>query len=193
MQSTRHWVLPLGLSLALLGALSLGASYGMAQDATPEAAAAPGRPAHIHAGACGEGELGDIVAPLNDLTAPGGEGVGQADPAVAAESSFTSVPLALDAILADDHAVNVHLSQEAIGTYLACGEVGGVVGEDGSLVIGLREVDGSGFAGIAFLAPGADGASTGVSVFIAEGLAGGAGTGAADDADDEEAEATPEA
>jgi hypothetical protein len=35
-------------------------------------------------------------------------------------------------------------------------------------VIGLSEYDGSGFEGIAYLAPGADGASTDVSVFVAE-------------------------
>jgi hypothetical protein len=39
---------------------------------------------------------------------------------------------------------------------------------DGSLVIGLRELNNSGFTGIAFLSPTADGAGTAVSVFIAE-------------------------
>jgi hypothetical protein len=112
-------------------------------------------------------DLADVVAPLTDLTAPVGEGAGQAAEATPAEISFTNVPMTLDAILGTDHAINVHLSAEQIDTYIACGEVGGVVDATGALVIGLREQSDSGFTGIAFLAPGADGASTDVSVFIA--------------------------
>jgi hypothetical protein len=58
---------------------------------------------------------------------------------------------------------------------------------DGALIIGLRELNGSGFTGIAFLAPGADGASTDVSTFIAptqdegRGRGGGAEETTADD------------
>jgi len=135
---------------------------------TAPAAPAPvaGRPAHIHSGNCVN--LGDIVAPLTDLTEPAGQAEGQTNRASAAESSFTNVPLTLDAILADDHAINVHLSADQIGTYIACGEIGGVRDANGALTIGLRELNDSGFTGIAFLAPAADGASTDVSVFIAQ-------------------------
>jgi hypothetical protein len=137
-----------------------------AQDATPVALeASPARPAHIHSGNCIE--LGDVVVPLNDLTAPVGEGLGQADAAAPAESSFTNVPVALDAILAADHAINIHLSNEQIETYIACGEIGGFFDASGSLVVGLREETISGYTGIAFLSPGVDGVSTDVSVFIA--------------------------
>ena len=38
----------------------------------------------------------------------------------------------------------------------------------GSLTIGLREQSDSGYTGIAYLAPGADGASTDVTVFLAD-------------------------
>jgi len=138
----------------------------LAQDATPVAQEAPTpRPVHIHSGDCVD--LGDVVVPLNDLTAPVGEGAGQAEEASQAESSFTNIPMALDAILAADHAINVHLSAEEIGTYIACGELGGVVDVNGSLVVGLREDSDSGHTGIAFLSPGVDGVSTDVSVFIA--------------------------
>ncbi len=132
----------------------------------------PARPAHIHTGTCDE--VGEVVAPLTDLTgATGGDRVGQARRAIPAESSFTSVPMTLDAILGADHVVNVHLSAEEIGTYIACGEIGGPTTADGAIVIGLKQQSDSGFTGIAFLAPGADGASTDVSVFVAEELAGG--------------------
>jgi hypothetical protein len=112
-------------------------------------------------------ELGDVVVPLSDLTASVSEGVGQADRATPAESSFTTVPMTLDAILGADHAINVHLSAEQIDTYIACGELGGVLDAGGTLVVGLREESDSGYTGIAFLSPGVDGVSTDVSVFIA--------------------------
>lgn len=137
-----------------------------AQDATPVAVAAIARPVHIHAGDCVN--LGEVVVPLVDLIAPVGEGLGQADEATVVESSFTTAaPMSLDAILAADHAINVHLSTDEIDTYLACGELGGVVDLNGSLIVGLRESSDSGYTGIAFLGPNPDGVSTDVSVFIA--------------------------
>ena len=155
-----------GSALTLFAIVALTIPSAVAQDATPVAQqVSPARPAHIHAGNCVE--LGDVVVPLTDLTAPVGEGVGQADSATPAESSFTTVPMTLDAILGADHAINVHLSAERIDTYIACGELGGGVNATGALVVGLREESNSGYTGIAFLSPGADGASTDISVFIA--------------------------
>jgi hypothetical protein len=75
--------------------------------------------------------------------------------------------MTLDAMLGADHAINVHLSAEQIDTYIACGEIGGALDPSGALVIGLREESDSGYTGIAYLSPGADGVSTDVSVFIA--------------------------
>jgi uncharacterized cupredoxin-like copper-binding protein len=169
----------LGLAL-LLGLLALGGGNGLlAQDATPAAdQVAAGRPAHIHSGTCEQ--LGDVVVPLTFPTAPEGETVGQAA-AVVAETSVSNVPMTLDAILAEEHAINVHLSEPEIATYIACGEIGGVIDANGALTIGLKESSGSGFSGIAYLAPGADGASTDISIFIAEGLTGAAAGGGAEE------------
>ena len=174
----RRMVATAGGAAALAGMVVLSGPAAWAQDATPEATAvnAP-RPAHIHTGNCNS--IGEVVAPLTELTgAAGVDRLGQARRAIPAESSFTSVPLALGDILGADHAINVHLSAEEIDTYIACGEIGGSLAPDGSLVIGLRELNDSGFTGIAFLAPGADGASTDISTFIAatgeEGRGGGA-------------------
>ena len=153
-------------TFALFAIVASTISGAIAQDATPVAQqVSPARPAHIHAGDCVE--LGDVVVPLTDLTAPIGEGVGQAAKATPAESSFTNVPMTLDAILGADHAINIHLSAEQIDTYIACGEIGGGVNATGALVVGLREQSDSVYTGIAFLSPDADGASTDVSVFIA--------------------------
>ena len=115
-----------GTLFALVAIVASTIPSAVAQDATPVAQlAAPARPAHIHSGDCVN--LGDVVVPLSDLTAPVSEGVGQADRATPAESSFTTVPMTLDAILGADHAINVHLSAERIDTYIACGELGGIV------------------------------------------------------------------
>src|SRR5215213_6769009 len=162
-----------GGAAALAGMVALSGPAAWAQDATPRAAenAVP-RPAHIHTGTCDE--VGEVVAPLTDLAgAIGGDRVGQVRRAIPAQSSFTSVPLTLDAILGADHVVNVHLSAEEIDTYIACGEIGGRLSPEGAVIIGLRELNNSGFTGIAYLAPGADGASTAVSVFVAPTQGGG--------------------
>jgi hypothetical protein len=186
--------IPRLLSLAggtalVFGMVAFSSPAVLAQDATPEAVeAAPPRPVHIHTGNCEE--LGEVVQPLTDLTAPTGERVGQRNRATVAETSFTSVPLTLDAILAEDHAINAHLSADEIQTYIACGELGGVIGPDGTLVVGLGPQSDSGFYGIAFLSPGADGASTDVSVFIAEsGRGGGGGGGGQNQAQDADMDA----
>ena len=154
--------------LADAGSLGGMTAVTIAQDATPEAspAAALSRPAHIHTGTCDN--VGEVVQPLQDLTAPVGTAAGQAN-AVVAETSFTNVPMTLDQMLASDHVINVHTSADQIDVYIACGALGGVLDANGALVIGLGPQDGSGFQGIAYLSPGADGASTDVSVFIAEG------------------------
>lgn len=155
-------VLLAGLAVGSLGAVT------SAQEATPAATpadAVASRPAHIHTGTCEE--VGEVVGPLENLTAPVGAAVGQ-ETATVAQTSFTNVPLTMDQILAEDHVVNVHLSDEEIGVYIACGEIGGVLDANGALVIGLEETEGSGFHGIAYLAPGADGASTDVSVFVVQ-------------------------
>jgi hypothetical protein len=164
--TTRRHTRVAGTLFALVAVVAAAIPGAVAQDATPVAQlVAPARPAHIHSGNCVE--LGDVVVPLADLTAPVGDRVGQADRATPAESSYTNVPMTLDAILGVDHAINVHLSAERIDTYIACGELGGDVDASGALVVGLREESDSGYTGIAFLSPGADGASTDVSVFIA--------------------------
>jgi hypothetical protein len=137
-----------------------------AQDATPASAGPAVHPVHIHTGNCSD--LGEVVAPLTDLTTPEGDRVGQRNRAAQGATSYTNVPLTLDAILGADHAINAHLSADQIDVYIACGEIGGVVAPDGSLTIGLRELGDSGYTGIAYLAPGADGASTDVTVFLAD-------------------------
>jgi hypothetical protein len=64
------------------------------------------QPAHIHSGSCAE--LGDVVHPLTNIE--GG-------------SSETDVAASLEDLQAGDFAVNVHMSEADIGTYVACGDI----------------------------------------------------------------------
>jgi hypothetical protein len=64
------------------------------------------QPAHIHSGTCAE--LGDVVYPLTNVE--GG-------------SSETDVAASLEDLQGGDFAVNVHMSEADIGTYVACGDI----------------------------------------------------------------------
>ena len=79
--------------------------------------------------------LGDVVYPLNDLTAPDKMSTPMAGMAstpmaggnmgkVVAQSS-TKIETSLDDLLGADYALNVHLSAEKIDVYIACGNVKG--------------------------------------------------------------------
>lgn len=158
MAHARRW-LALGIPVAVLMVLvSMSAPLARGQ----EAGDAP-HPAHIHSGTCDN--LGDIVAPLSDVTElTAGETFGAAS-AVLVKESETDLELPLGDILAAPHAINIHKSAEAIQNYIACGDIGGRV-IDGDLVIGLQELNDSGHYGVAVL-EGAD-AGTGVTVYLAE-------------------------
>jgi hypothetical protein len=158
--------------LVLLGGLFLVSSRTLGQEASPP------RPSHIHDGDCDE--PGQIIQPLTALTVPVGQVSGNTD-AVVAEAAFTVIPQSLDELLTADHALKVHLSKEQIQIYLACGDIGGTVDANGALIVGMKELDNSGYTGIAYLAPAGAG-GTSVSVMIAKVLPGGtpeAATGAA--------------
>jgi uncharacterized cupredoxin-like copper-binding protein len=164
-----------------LGGMVLMTSGGQAQEASPP------RPSHIHIGDCDE--LGEVIQPLSPLTVPVGEVSGNSD-AVVAEAAFSSIPQSLDQLLTEDHALKVHLSADQIQTYLACGDIGGAPDADGALIVGMKELDDSGYAGIAYLVPAADG-STRISVMIAQVVGEATGQAAADEAP--AAQETPDA
>jgi hypothetical protein len=163
--------------VAALGVLAaIGAGGGDGRSLAQEGAATPAtpvaidfgqivgeRPAQIVAGGCAA--PGEAVAALTPLTTPEGEAQGQGE-AIEAERSYTIVPLPLEDLLAGQTSVEVLLSAEESEVAIACGELGGAQGETGSIVVKLSERNGSGFSGIAFLAPGEPG-TTGASLFLA--------------------------
>ena len=130
------------------------------------------QPAHIHTGTCAE--LGDVVVPLTDVVVVGQDAEhGGSESAIPVKSSYTEVDMPLQEIIDGGHAINVHLSAEEIGTYIACGDIGGTLmtdeGETGQeLVIGLGELNDSGHTGVAWLAETEDGSGTRVGIYLVE-------------------------
>ena len=179
-QTRRRFVMLAAPLAVLLAVIAIGG--GLARRAAAHEGDA--HPIHIHAGTCDD--LGDVVQPLSPLSqgtdlqgtpvADDAEAMG-AGSAIAVDISVTRVDLPLDEIVAADHAINAHLSDEEIQTYIACGDIGGTMLGD-SLVIGLAEVENSGFSGVAVLT--AAGQETEVTVYLTE-QAAGADEGAEDD------------
>jgi plastocyanin len=152
-------------SVVALTALALMTPALAAQDDEAEV-----HPAHIHSGNCAN--LGDVVAPLTDVTNIGSDAdrTGAAS-AIPVKSSETVVDMPLQDLIDGEYAINVHKSADEIDTYIACGDIGGVVttdeGEDEpELIIGLGQLNNSGHTGIAWL--GADGEQTRVRIDLVE-------------------------
>jgi hypothetical protein len=156
-------------AVTALAAFTLIVPAGLAQ--TPVAdTAAEAHPAHIHSGTCDQ--LGDVVYPLADVTAPTGEEMGTAGGHPVKVSEVNHVDVPLQDLLDGEYAINVHESADAIDVYIACGNVGGVVherenGEGMELVIALAELNDSGHVGIAWLGDDGEG-GTNVSVSLIE-------------------------
>ena len=137
-------------------------AYGMsasAQDSVME------HPADIRAGSCAS--VGEVVAPLAPLVVPDGETVGQAGASAVAQS-VTEVPLLLADLLSENSAIAVHASPDAVGTPIACGEIGGALAADGSLSVGLQAMNGAKLSGVASFAPTRAGDGTVVTVLLVD-------------------------
>ena len=139
----------------------------------PAAAQDAAHPAHIHEGVCPA--PGAIVATLgevtSDLITDGGPAAGPLPVGVAPTTpimaSVTTLDLPLATIVGSPHSIVVHASIADMGTYLACGTVGGRTMGDTRIPIALAPVGGSGYSGVAIL-DGANADSTVVSVYLVE-------------------------
>jgi hypothetical protein len=158
------------LVASLVAAFALAAGFigtAVSQEtmATPDAAGAA-HPAHIHSGTCPD--VGDVVFPLSHVTAPGGDALASPDAAdiVATPEadgvtlvSTTTVDASLDDILAAEHAINVHQSDEQMSVYIACRDITGTA-DGGELELALEEQNDSGASGTATLTDNGDGTTT---------------------------------
>lgn len=118
-------------------------------------------PAHIHSGTCAQ--LGDVVSPLTDVAPLPNAGAAGPASAIPVELSVNQVDMPLQEIIDGGHAINIHQSAEEIDLYIACGDIGGVISDDG-LLIGLGELNDSGYRGVAQLQAAGD--KTDVTVFL---------------------------
>lgn len=148
------------IALAMCTALALAALPAAGVLAQDEMMDMP-RPSHIHTGVCPA--PGDVVAALSDVSAIPGDAMGVGS-AIPVEVGISTVELALADILAGEHAFVVHQSADDMGTYIACGDIGGQVMES-NLAVGLGPVGESGYSGIAWLVDNGDG-TTNVSLFL---------------------------
>ena len=174
MQRPAFWK-NLALGLVLVGGLGVGGtSLVLAQD---EEEVAPSHPAHIHDGDCATldpnpaAPLNNLEPRLNETDAEGeddnpNEPQGTLTATAVLYSNSEDVEIAFDDVLASSHSINVHQSDEDIQTYIACGEIGGVVVDD-ELVIALHSQNDSGYTGIAILSKDDDG-NVDVEVYLAE-------------------------
>ena len=84
--------------------------------------------------------------------------------AIPAASSFATIPIPFETLVAADHAVT---ASDAAGAIVVCGEIAGTPTDDGALIVGLRTEDKSAITGVAFLAPSDDGSQTDVTLMVA--------------------------
>ncbi|MFN8593782.1 MAG: hypothetical protein U0031_20165 [Thermomicrobiales bacterium] len=124
----------------------------------------PARPATLYRGSCAE--FGEAASTLNDVTFPNGKERGQAS-AVVAQTSFTRVPFLLDELVDEPFAINVAASADEPNLSIVCGDIGGVFDELGAYVIELTERNGSGYRGIAYIAPDPQTGRSSISIFLA--------------------------
>ena len=152
----------------------LSAVVGLAQDETPveESNVVPPHPVAIHQGTCLEptaepaypiGDAGERTG--NDDATPTLEDVRGTPSGLGVDVASATIDVPLDDLLTEDrpHILMVHESAETYNTYIACSEIGGAVLDD-SLLLGIRPLNNSEYAGVAVLA--ADGDQTAVTAYL---------------------------
>ena len=162
------------LAVVLSGGMAVGGGLALAQDNQAQEPDVS-HPAHIHAGTCADLDpnpaqpLSYVEPRLNEDDDPDDDdnpneplGVLTAPRVLYSE---TDVEMSLDDLLATSYAINVHESDENIQTYIACGDIGGIVVDD-SLAIALTPQNDSGHHGIAILERDDD--NTKVKIYLAE-------------------------
>ena len=174
MKRTRWGLLVAVLSaVALFGGLVSAPRLAIAQDsASPMAGESEhNHPAHIHTGTCDA--VGEVVFPLNnvvsgdDMSSPAAEmehsgtpEAGMTDEMEEHEDtvaeSTTTITTTFDELMAAEHVINIHESEENIGNYITCGAITGTV-ENAELELTLNAMNDSGWEGEAELYDNGDG------------------------------------
>jgi plastocyanin len=162
----KRWV---ATTLLAAGLFVIGGMGGAAQDATPAGGSGHAHPGHIHLGTCDALDPNPAF-PLTDVALAPDASDDEADGATAipVERSVTAVDATVEDLRTGGYAINIHQSVDDIGTYIACGNLSGVIDDSGALVVGLGELNDSGHSGVAILTE--QGEQTNVSVYLSETL-----------------------
>ncbi len=169
-----------------LGPATIGLVLGLSQLIGGSARALPVHPSAIVAGTCDSlGDvafaLGDVGASTIDNTTPDStRSVSNTGGAIPVEIGMTTVSSSLADLVGTDNALTISLDAANSDAVIACGNLGSAA-PGGDLVVGLQEVQGSSYSGIAWLHPNGD--QTNITVFLAKDLSTSSGN---DDEDDDE-------
>lgn len=158
----------MGLGALLIGGMAAGGlGVVMAQDDE-----VPAYPANVLAGTCDDldpvsvAELSYVSVLMNEGDDADNTPKGVLTAQRVLLSSSEGVELSMeDDLFASAHSIVISQSDADISTYVACGEIGGIP-VDGDLYVGLRDVNGSGYSGVAKLDE--DGDSTNIDIFLLE-------------------------
>ena len=134
--------------LALVAVLARGFLSTTAQDGGVTTGPAP-HAAFLGTGTCDALETTSGYELEGRSGTSGGERVGSADAAVITYS-LSKVPVRLDVLISAPYAIAVLPDSGSPTEWVACGDVGGFVDEEG-MSVGLRAPNGSGLAGVAIL------------------------------------------
>src|SRR3954451_22652570 len=123
-----QWTQWLVTAVATAGLFMAGGLASSAQDATPAGGSAHTHPAHIHLGTCSDLDPNPTF-PLTDVAPMSNDSGAEADSAAAipVERSVTTVDATLEDLRTGGYAINIHHSADDIGTYIACGNLSGVI------------------------------------------------------------------
>jgi hypothetical protein len=116
----------------------------------------------------GDTAAGDTGADMDQQDGASGMNQDTSSLAIPVAVASTTIDATIDDLTGGEHALNVHHPVDP-SIYVSCGNIGGEEVEDGNLFIGLRELDGSGFNGVAWFFP--QGEQTTVTVFLTNGMA----------------------
>jgi hypothetical protein len=169
---------PARLSILIVGSvLAVGIVGGaVAQEPTPTPVTNVPHPAHIHNGSCANldpnpaAPLEDVGPRMKDDELPSADDIKGSLTAVQIEVSETDdADINFDDLFPEAHAINVHESAQNAQNYIACGDIGGAVIDD-KVIIGLVELNKSGYSGVAVVEKNGD--NTKVTIYLGKGLGG---------------------
>jgi hypothetical protein len=162
MQMGRRWFAAVGMLVAVLALAAAGRLGGadsriMAQDAASPAVQEVqfNQPVTVHEGVCGQ-TIPDPVHELNSLVPFGQNEGGTYEEVVGSVPGLPvlyqedSIEGSFDDFGAQPYAIAIHESRETFGTLVACADIGGPL-VDGRMVLAIRSLASSGFAGTAII------------------------------------------